>query len=41
MPNAELRSYDSPWGHAVASPSRQGSGFLRFLDGCVSELLAR
>ena len=41
MPNAELRPYDSPWGHAVASPSREGSGFLRFLDGCVSELLAR
>ena len=40
MPNAELRPYDSPWGHCVASPSREGSGFLRFLDGCVRELLA-
>ena len=41
MPNAELRPYASPWGHCVASPSREGSGFLRFLDGCVSELLAQ
>ena len=41
MPNAELRPYASPWGHCVASPSRVGSGFLRFLDGCVAELLAR
>ena len=39
MPNAELRPYASPWGHCVASPSRTGSGFLRFLDGCVKELL--
>ena len=40
MPNAELRPYASPWGHCVASPSREGSGFLRFLDSAVSELLA-
>ena len=39
MPNAELRPSASPWGHCVASPSRTGSGFLRFLDGCVKELL--
>ena len=41
MPNAELRPYDSPWGHCAATPSREGSGFMRFLDACVSELLAR
>ena len=40
MSNAELRPFDSPWGHCVASPGRQGSDFLRFLDGCISELLA-
>ena len=40
MPNAELRPYTSLWGHCVASPSREGSGFMRFLDGCVAELLA-
>ena len=40
MPNGELRPYASSWGHCVASPSREGSGFLRFLDSAVSELLA-
>ena len=40
MPNAKLRPYASPWGHCVASPGREGSGFLRFLDSAVSELLA-
>ena len=40
MPNAELRPWASPWGHCAASPSRAGSGFLRFLDRCASELLA-
>ena len=40
MPNAELRPYTSLWGHCVASPSREGSGFMRFLDSCVAELLA-
>ena len=40
MPNASLRPYESAWGHCVASPSRAGSGFMRFLDGCVAELLA-
>ena len=40
MPNAELRPYTSLWGHCVASPSRESSGFMRFLDGCVAELLA-
>ena len=41
MPNAELRPFDSPWGHCVASPSREEDDFMRFLDGCASELLAR
>ncbi|MCY4406404.1 MAG: alpha/beta fold hydrolase [Rhodospirillaceae bacterium] len=40
MPEAELRPYDSAWGHCVASPSRDGSDFMNFLDGCVAELLA-
>ena len=40
MPNADLRPYVSPWGHCVASPGRQGSDFLRFLDSCINELLA-
>ena len=40
MPNAELRPWASPWGHCAASPNRTGSGFLRFLDRCASELLA-
>ena len=40
MPNADFRPYDSAWGHCVASPSREGSDFMNFLDGCVSELLA-
>ena len=40
MPNADLRPYDSAWGHCVASPSRKDSDFMRFLDDCVAELLA-
>ena len=40
MPNADFRPYDSAWGHCVASPSRDGSDFMNFLDGCVAELLA-
>ena len=40
MPNAELRPYASPWGHCVATPSREDSDFMHFLNGCVSELLA-
>ena len=39
MPNADFRPYDSAWGHCVASPSREGSDFMNFLDGCVAELL--
>ncbi|MCY4589425.1 MAG: alpha/beta fold hydrolase [Alphaproteobacteria bacterium] len=40
MPNADLRSYDSVWGHCVASPNRRDSRFMDFLDTCVAELLA-
>ncbi len=40
MPNADLRPYESAWGHCVASPSRQGSDFMKFLDAHVAELLA-
>ena len=39
MPNAELRPFASPWGHCVATPSREDSDFMRFLDGCARELL--
>ena len=38
MPNAELRVFDSPWGHCVASPGVRPE-FSRFLDGCIGELL--
>ena len=40
MPNADLRPFESAWGHCVASPSREGSDFMRFLNQCVRELLA-
>ncbi|MDE0202280.1 MAG: alpha/beta fold hydrolase [Rhodospirillaceae bacterium] len=40
MPAADLRPYESAWGHCVASPSREGSDFMTFLNGCVAELLA-
>ena len=40
MPNADLRLYESAWGHCVASPSRQGSDFMKFLDAHIAELLA-
>ena len=39
MPNASFRPFSSPWGHCVASPSREDSDFMRFLDKCVAELL--
>lgn len=38
MPNAELRVYESPWGHCVASPGNDPA-FARFLDDCLRELL--
>ena len=38
MPNADLRVYDSPWGHCVATPMRN-QAFGKFIDDCTSELL--
>ena len=38
MPNAELRPYDSPWGHCVASPGKVPA-FEKFLDDAIRELL--
>jgi homoserine O-acetyltransferase len=40
MQNAELRIYDSPWGHCVASPGNDQE-FTRFLDSAISELLEK
>ena len=34
----ELRIYESPWGHCVASPGNDPD-FERFLDQAISELL--
>ena len=39
MPNAELRPFDSPWGHCVANPGNEPA-FERFLDQAIAELLA-
>ena len=41
MPNATLRPYVSDWGHCAASPGRKGTAFMRFLDACATELLAK
>jgi homoserine O-acetyltransferase len=38
MRNAELRVYESPWGHCVASPGNDPD-FTWFLDACLAELL--
>jgi homoserine O-acetyltransferase/O-succinyltransferase len=38
MPRAELRVFDSPWGHCVASPGRLPE-FQRALDEAAAELL--
>ena len=38
MPNAELRVYDSPWGHCVGNPGNDPE-FEAFLDSCVNDLL--
>ena len=40
MQNAELRIYDSPWGHCVASPGNDPK-FTSFLDSAISELLEK
>jgi homoserine O-acetyltransferase len=39
MPNVEVRPYDSPWGHCVASPGND-PGFAAFLDDCIRRSLA-
>lgn len=39
MPNAELKVFESPWGHCVASPGNEPA-FAAFLDDCISSLLA-
>ena len=39
MPNAELRPFDSPWGHCVANPGNEPT-FESFLDNCVRELMS-
>ncbi len=38
MPNADIRVFDSPWGHCVASPGNEPA-FEKFLDDCLRELL--
>ena len=38
MPNADLRIYDSPWGHCVGSPGNDPE-FEAYLDSCISDLL--
>lgn len=38
MPNAELRVFDSPWGHCAAGPGNEPA-FHRFLDQAIRELL--
>lgn len=38
MAKAELRPFDSPWGHCVASPGNEPA-FQRFLDEAFAELL--
>ncbi len=38
MPNAELRVYQSDWGHCVANPGND-LAFQQFLDNCIGELL--
>ena len=38
MPNAELRIYESPWGHCVATPGSDPA-FAHFLDQAIAEVL--
>ncbi len=38
IPAAELKIYDSPWGHCVASPGADAE-FTTFLDHAIAELL--
>ena len=39
MPNAELRPFESPWGHCAASPGKIPA-FDAFLDAALNDLLA-
>jgi homoserine O-acetyltransferase/O-succinyltransferase len=39
MPNAELRVFESPWGHCVASPGNEPA-FATFLDTAINEVLS-
>lgn len=39
MPNAELRTFDSPWGHCVASPGNVPA-FTQALDNNIMQLLS-
>ena len=39
MARAELRPFDSPWGHCVATPGARPE-FTRFIDDAMQELLA-
>jgi len=38
IPNAELRAYDSPWGHCAANPGND-SGFTGALEQSIKDLL--
>jgi len=40
MRQAELRIFQSPWGHCVASPGVEPA-FDRFLDDAIHDLMAR
>lgn len=39
MPNAELKPFESPWGHCVANPGSVLE-FERFLDDCINSVLS-
>ncbi|MCS5558411.1 MAG: hypothetical protein NZ738_03340 [Oceanospirillaceae bacterium] len=39
MPNAELRTFDSPWSHCVASPGNVPA-FTQALDNNIMQLLS-
>ena len=38
LANAELKPYDSPWGHCVANPGNDPK-FEKFLDDCINAVL--
>ena len=37
--SGDLRIYESPWGHCVASPGN-GTAFADYLDACIDELIS-